>query len=234
MINSKRFTFAVLTTALLLNFNSNASAKSKVKEMYPSKTKFVIVGHSLYDPEGGTAIRIDEIQASGQIKDESGFDYNIENVLGRNGDNSWCIHGDGVGAWIKVTIPSKDPLGIQKGMMNVYSLLMTNGLVTYYGKKSVAQNLENLSYEQAIRVFQERFNQSLYYANNRIKKIKVEFSDGQEFILNMIDGDLLLQRFIFNIKAKWVKLTILETYRGQKYNDTCISYIAFETKWPIQ
>jgi len=72
-------------------------------------------------------------------------------------------------------------------------------------------------------------NKKLYFANNRIKKMQVEFSGGEKRIINLKDGCLDYQVFTFNIKAYWVQLKILEIYRGNKYNDTCISEIDFRT-----
>jgi hypothetical protein len=76
-------------------------------------------------------------------------------------------------------------------------------------------------------------SEKLYYENNRINKMSAEFDNGQKKIINFKDGVLDYQDFIFNIRSKWVKLTILEVYKGSKYNDTCICETDFRTIYDI-
>jgi uncharacterized membrane protein YvbJ len=68
---------------------------------------------------------------------------------------------------------------------------------------------------------------NLYYANNRVAKLLVEFSDGTSTIFNLTDRNFNEQGVTFtNIKkTKYVKFTIMEVYNGSKYSDTCISEI---------
>jgi hypothetical protein len=208
-------------------------AKNAITELFPSTTRYSFGHHGLEDPEGDTPLMIEKIEASHTIKDNSGMDYSIRNVLAGTWDKSWCVNGQGLGEWIKVEIPP-DPLEHQKtGEVNVYRILLTNGLVVVGGGDYQTYN-ENNTYEEALKESLKPYNKQLYYANNRVKKIEVEFSGGQKYFLNLTDGDLHLQRFTFNIKAKWVKFTIREIYKGKKYNDTCISKMFFETKWPVR
>ena len=67
----------------------------------------------------------------------------------------------------------------------------------------------------------------LYYANNRVAKVLVEYSDGTNFTFNLEDKNLDEQGTTFeNIKkTKYIKFTILGVYKGSKYNDTCLSEI---------
>jgi hypothetical protein len=60
----------------------------------------------------------------------------------------------------------------------------------------------------------------LYKQNNKIKKMKLEFSDGHSLIL---DSYFLKNDFEKPIKSSSMKITILEVERGTKYRDTCIS-----------
>ncbi|MDS0525420.1 discoidin domain-containing protein [Clostridium sp. SHJSY1] len=65
-----------------------------------------------------------------------------------------------------------------------------------------------------------------YYANNRVKKVRVELSDGTSVTQELIDriggNEVYLGR---EISTTYVKITILEVYKGNKYQDTCISRI---------
>lgn len=63
-------------------------------------------------------------------------------------------------------------------------------------------------------------SEKLYKQNNKIKKMKLEFSDGQSLIL---DSYFLKNYFDKPIQSSSMKITILEVERGTKYRDTCIS-----------
>jgi hypothetical protein len=67
----------------------------------------------------------------------------------------------------------------------------------------------------------------LYNKNNRVKKIRIELSDGSVFEKNLSDGIMNSQTINLDrqIKTDFVKITILEVYRGSQYSDTCISEI---------
>ena len=144
------------------------------------------------------------------IKDNSGIDYSINTAINHYGnkDTGWCIKGKGIGEWMKADIPPSQYFQFQ-GTMNIYRLILVNGLSV---------------------------NKELYYANNRVKTILLEFSNGEKRVLECIDGpmdlrgDIGAQQFKIKIKSKWVKLTIMDIFSGNKYNDTCISTIAFETE----
>ncbi len=183
----------------MFNFGE-INGNNKVIELYPSKVKFIQGHDALEDLEGGTPILVEDINSSNYIKDNSGIDYSVKNILGGTRDKVWCVNGNGVGEWIKVEIPMNQ--WGQKGITNIYRIKVVNGI----GK-----------------------SKELYFANNRVKRIEVEFSEGEKVFLNLHDGDTELQRFTINIKARWLKMTIKEIYKGKKYNDTCIGKIFFET-----
>lgn len=74
--------------------------------------------------------------------------------------------------------------------------------------------------------------------NNRVKKIKVEFDNGQAKTFDLEDLDYAsytwpmayqFQTLDFEevIRTKSIKVTILEVYKGEKFSDTCISEIKF-------
>jgi hypothetical protein len=64
-----------------------------------------------------------------------------------------------------------------------------------------------------------------FQANNRVKRMKLEFSNGQTM---MIDNDFISNEFLDNpIHTSFVKIMIEAVERGSKYNDTCMSEIRF-------
>lgn len=67
---------------------------------------------------------------------------------------------------------------------------------------------------------------TVYNNNSRVKKLEFEFSDGTTLIKSVSDSRNL-QNIHFNktINTKYIKMTILETYSGTLYDDTCISFI---------
>ena len=67
--------------------------------------------------------------------------------------------------------------------------------------------------------------------NNRVKKLKIIFSDERYQIADLKDVNNF-QRILIDRDSptKFIKLEILEVYKGSKFNDTCISEIDFEFK----
>ncbi len=69
----------------------------------------------------------------------------------------------------------------------------------------------------------------IYEAKNRIKKVKITFPDGisEEYLLkdNVLDYQVL--KLSKPVTTNSIKITIMEIYKGTKYNDTCISEIKF-------
>ena len=66
---------------------------------------------------------------------------------------------------------------------------------------------------------------SLYYRNNRVKRIKIEDMNGnyrQEF--EVMDTPNL-QTFRLNGFYSRLRITILDIYSGTEFNDTCINYM---------
>ena len=71
---------------------------------------------------------------------------------------------------------------------------------------------------------------NLYKDNNRIKRVKIEsyspaFTTEYEFEDVVKFHDIPLPE-----KTEHIKMTILEVYKGRKYDDTCISFIAIPPK----
>ncbi|XOK64932.1 NADase-type glycan-binding domain-containing protein [Paenibacillus elgii] len=61
-----------------------------------------------------------------------------------------------------------------------------------------------------------------FKANNRVKSLKAEFSDGSSEILN---ASFVQMNFDKKVKTSFIKLTILEVEKGDKYSDTCMSEV---------
>jgi len=199
MIN-KLIRITIFVLILLSLLTTTLISQNKELELYPIKAK-IMHGHECdIDPEEGGFLLLENINASSCLKDDTGINYSIEKAIKGTIKEAWCVKGDGAGEWMRADIPLNQLM--QEGMANVYRILILNGLGA---------------------------NKNLYYANNRVKKIRVDFSEGQRRILNLKDGEMELQRFVIHIKSKWIKLTILETYKGSKYNDTCIGKLIFET-----
>jgi hypothetical protein len=66
-----------------------------------------------------------------------------------------------------------------------------------------------------------------FYTNHRVKKLFFEFSDGQSKYVELKDT-FEPQVIYFNEGViSYIKMTILEVYKGSKYDDTCISEVEF-------
>ena len=64
-----------------------------------------------------------------------------------------------------------------------------------------------------------------FQANNRVKRMKLEFSNGQTI---MVDNDFIRNEFLDKpIHTSFVKISIEAVERGTKYHDTCMSEIRF-------
>lgn len=67
---------------------------------------------------------------------------------------------------------------------------------------------------------------TVYNNNSRVKKLEFEFSDGTTLTKSISDSRNL-QNISFDktINTTYIKMTIVETYSGESYDDTCISFI---------
>jgi len=72
----------------------------------------------------------------------------------------------------------------------------------------------------------------VYYGNNRVKKIRLEFSDGTK-IVESFDDEVGLRIIDCSdytdddsIEAEWLKVTVLDVHEGLEWDDTAISEIA--------
>jgi VWFA-related protein len=72
---------------------------------------------------------------------------------------------------------------------------------------------------------------AVYQANNRVKKLMLVFSDGQSQTVSLADQYGFQRVLIDRDKpTRFIKLVIMEVYKGSRYDDTCISEIEFEYK----
>ncbi|MBQ0161932.1 MAG: hypothetical protein KBS84_02075 [Treponema sp.] len=70
---------------------------------------------------------------------------------------------------------------------------------------------------------------SLYFENNRVRKLKAEFSGGRSAIIILEDNPGFQKVVLSNYTyTRFIKLTIEDVYRGTKYDDTAISEISFK------
>jgi hypothetical protein len=190
-----------ILAAIAYNLVSNSpKTKQDSLGLYPIKQKTVQGHEGEVDSEGGDPLHLENIQISNYIKDVKGKDFSINKALGGMRDEAWCLHGEGIGECFKADIPQNQ--FIQRGKVNVYRIQVINGLAT---------------------------DKTLYLNSNRVKTIEIEFSEGEKRVLHLNDNDLDLQTFIINIKATWLKMTIREIFKGNKYNDLCVGKLFFET-----
>ena len=70
-------------------------------------------------------------------------------------------------------------------------------------------------------------SERLYYANNRVRVLRLDFGDGEIKDFELKDGVMGEQEIDLGkgIKTPYVGMTIYDVYYGNKYDDTCISEI---------
>lgn len=137
-----------------------------------------------------------DASASSVLPNQANHNYKASNVLTDNSD-CWSENasGDGVGEWIKLSLPSKQKI---------------NGLRIINGYAGTEKQYTN---------------------NGKVKKLKVEFSNGQsataELKVLSASKRKSVQVLTFNtpVVTDYVKLTILEVEPG-KNPDTCLTYVA--------
>lgn len=144
------------------------------------------------------------------IDEENVNNHNGWRACDGNWDTAWVegVDGPGLGEWLELNFrPWWNANGKNNyHLVNVFRISIVNG----FGK-----------------------NKALYFANNRVKRIELEFSDGSKEEVVLQDGILEWQRIELknkNIWASWVKVTIKEVYKGKKYDDTCIGELMFEDR----
>lgn len=74
-------------------------------------------------------------------------------------------------------------------------------------------------------------SERLYNANSRIKKMKIEFSDGTSELVDLNDvyGEVNKIELSKAHNTQYVKITIVDIYEGTKYRDTCLTDVVLRS-----
>jgi hypothetical protein len=141
--------------------------------------------------------------ASSELR-EGNIIYSIENLINVDHLIPWAegVDGSGIGQKINMTLSGNNT-------PNWFGLLFSNGYVDY-----------NRTH--------------LYSDNNRVKKIRIYFGD----LGNYMDFDIkdtpnyqylqfpyAYQDYFNGLIIKYITIEILEVYRGNKWDDTCINLL---------
>ena len=160
----------------------------------------------------GNLISVKSIEASSYLKEVGKPDnhYGPNKAYDSDYNTAWVegADGHGIGEWIKFTFAE------------------------HWKARRKDTDIKWISRISVINGFAA--SKAIYFANNRVKRLGLEFSDGTKLEINLKDGNGDYQSFPLKdkkIKAKWCKMTILDVYKGSKYDDTCISNVIFEEEF---
>lgn len=142
------------------------------------------------------------LSSSSYLQDKE-KDYSAGFAMDGNTNTAWVegAKGNGVDEWIRIDFidiqNDWEEIEISRG---ISAISLSNG----YSKSKDA-----------------------YYSNNRVKRIKIEFSDGTSLIKELEDNVLAPQKIDFGktVSTKYLKIIVMDIYKGEKYNDACISEI---------
>lgn len=134
-----------------------------------------------------------------QLPSQNGTSYGPENLA--QADGAWCEgdEGQGIGAGVELSF---QPYGNDAPPLEYDRLLISNG------------------YDKSTRAFME---------NSRVKKIEIKSDDeygGQTWVRTLRD-ETGVQEVLLGGKVRpyGILITILDVYPGQKYEDTCLSFV---------
>ncbi|MFI3209907.1 MAG: discoidin domain-containing protein [Peptostreptococcaceae bacterium] len=70
-------------------------------------------------------------------------------------------------------------------------------------------------------------SENLYNANNRVKKLELSFSDGSSKVVDLKESTSIQEISLGDkgVDTSYIKMTILDVYKGSSYNDTCMGNI---------
>ena len=151
--------------------------------------------------------------ASSELDEDKNDKYAAKNMVDGDPSTAW-VEGkkdNGINEYIKFYCPPEE-----NDMVDLYSAYKIKGLgiINGYAK-----------------------NESVFYKNNRVKKVRIEYKNdifreenpdsmkkqgNFEFILED-KMEMQFLKFTEPIYMSSMKITILEVYKGSKWNDTCIS-----------
>lgn len=124
-----------------------------------------------------------------------GKSYTVDYINDFKNDTAWNegIDGDGMGEWVEIKIKTAE-----NSPQKINGVLIQNG----YNK-----------------------TKDLYYQNNRPKTLKIDVAGHGSF--NVEFWDTYNEGFYINLPETYettgITITILDVFKGSKYNDTCIS-----------
>ena len=159
------------------------------------------------------------IFASSELNEDKNDKYAVRNLTDGDPSTAWVEgkKGSGIDEYIKFYCPPEEA-----DMVNIYSAYKIDslGIISGYAK-----------------------NEEVFYKNNRVKKINIEYTNDifrednpynmkaqerMEFILkDMMDMQYLV--FPEPIYMSSIKISILEVYKGSKWDDTCVSELRIFT-----
>lgn len=142
------------------------------------------------------------IRATSEYR-EGNITYSIRNLFDIAKLHPWveASRGDGVGERIYMEFDASNPGGMSQETIlkwRMRGIVISNGFVDY-----------NRPY--------------LYEYNNRIKRIRIYYEDLNEFMDIDLEDTPQLQYVQFDKKYKKIRIEILDVYRGERWNDTCVN-----------
>ncbi|MFH2143528.1 MAG: discoidin domain-containing protein, partial [Bacteroidota bacterium] len=156
---------------------------------------------------------VTNVTASSNLEPKS-LRYQAPNISDNNINTAWVegIAGSGINEWIQIDITPTGAGGKIEGCYNLTKIGFVNG----YSKDTIT-----------------------YASNNRIKTLKIHyqyyynegvFEGEKEFVINLKD-QMKIQYINFEkpIKVSNITFTIIGVYKGNKFDDTCISEIILHT-----
>ncbi len=119
----------------------------------------------------GHIVIIKNVEASSWLKDKADDLYDPWKAADGEYNTAWVegVEGSGVGEWIKFTFSEH------------WKAKRKDTDIKWISRVSIINGLAA--------------SRSLYYANNRVKRIGLEFSDGTKLEINLKDGDADYQSF---------------------------------------
>ncbi len=157
-----------------------------------------------------TQTHVSDIRSS-----SSQTNYPVNNLVDENYTTAWVPQNNGIGEWFEVSLKP----------LHLGAIIMLSG----YMKSEEA-----------------------YYNNNRVKKIKIEYAmkiyddeeQKDEFEVELEDlpyKENISNHLYSKVATSFgestyglvtkLKITIVDVYKGNKYNDTCISEILLLSNW---
>ncbi len=161
------------------------------------------------------------ISASSELDENKNDKYAVRNLTDGDPSTAWVEgkNGSGINEYIQFYCP---PPPEDTDMVNIYSAYKIDslGIISGYAK-----------------------NEEIFYNNNRVKKIRIEYKNDifreenpynmktpeiYEYILEDT-MDMQYLEFPEPIYMSSMKISILEIYKGSKWDDTCISELRIFT-----